>query len=270
MKAKFLIGILVLLASTVSASSSSIAAPKVGVGVECKTPGAKTTVKGLQLMCIKESPKPKWRAVPKLTTPSPTPSPSVSKLAITPIVSLTKALPSRTEPNDNSAVASIYLDLSSKLTTSKYYVVMNSKGRCWSGPINATLKSVITLESAISRGLFSSIDFGKIVKVIEIPKYPFSLECYLYPFAEYKFAVIETPLTTQFTFLGVSPITTVMYPDFVAPTPKPIVTPTYSSELKIIAGQICAPEGFSAKASDGLNYLCKKSTSDASLRWVRN
>jgi hypothetical protein len=270
MKVKFLTSTLAFLALTILSTPSSMAAPKVGVGIACTKPGTKTTINGLQLICMKESPQPKWRAMPKPTTPSPTPSSIVSKLAITPIVSLTKPLPSKSEPNTNSAVASIYLDFASKLASSRYYVVMNSVGRCWSGPVGTTLRSATSLESAISRGLFTSIDFGKRVKVIEIPTYPFSLECYLNSFAEYKFAVIETPLTTQFTLLGISPITTVEYPDFVAPTPKPSVTPNYSSELKIIAGQICAPEGFSAKASDGLSYVCKRSSSDASLRWVQN
>jgi hypothetical protein len=259
------IGVLILstLLLTLSVSVSAIAVEKVSSGAACKKMGSTASVKGKTFVCIKEKGKLKWGQQESQVDPAKTenPIPTVVVLPVTPVVSLGKSDVEGVPVN-----ASIFLDLKSFNAASKYFLVVNApRGlypNCQSGGMR-TGASTLYNTSAPSRPKFEGRTLA-----FPIPSFPITMECQLGEAPEYKFLVIQAPVTNALETAR-SPITTVLLPNYVAPSPKPSPSISTSSKVEISAGQVCAPEGVSIVATDGQNYVCKKSSTDSSLRWAK-
>lgn len=246
-----------------STSVSAVAAEKVTSGAVCKKIGSMATVKSQVFVCTKEKGKLKWRqqVMKEVPAKASDPSPTTAVLAIVPVVTLGKS--------DEAVVpvkATIYLESTSSLPASKYFLVVNAprglKPTCESGGQST---------GASSRYSTGSADRPKLegaTNTFPIPVFPITMECYLAEASEYKFFIVQAQ-SINGRDIAKSTITTIALPNYVAPTPKPSPTISTSSKLNISAGQICAPEGLSAKASDGQTYLCKKSDMDSAFRWIK-
>ena len=251
-----------------AASGSAIAAQHAIDGAVCKKPGSKSTVKGQVFQCMKEKKKLKWRAQAPQEMPvtTPTPAPAASVLPIVPVVSL-EVLDSQNKDfiSGVPVKATIYLSPTTALPTSKYFLVVNAPrglaSNCKSGG-QSTGKSSMYRTGFPGRPLLE----GR-TNIFPIPSFPITMECFLAEAPAYKFFVVQaSSLNAMET--AASPITTIDLPGYVAPTPKPTPSRTTSSQLNISAGQVCAPEGFSVKATDGQTYVCKKPTVGSGLRWA--
>lgn len=249
---------------TLAVSGSAIAAETARDGTACKKPGSKSTVKDQVLQCMKEKNKLRWRVQSKAVVPdeatSSAPAQSVAALPVVPIVSLGKS--------DNPAVpvkATVYLDMGTNKATSKYFLVVNApRGlapTCKSGGQSTGLSSTYRT------GFSGRPSLEGRTNIFPIPGFPITMECFLVEAPAYKFFVVQASSSNAFE-TAISPITTIDLPNYVAPTPKPSPTITTSSQLNISAGQVCAPEGFSVKATDGQTYVCKKPTVGSGLRWA--
>ena len=251
-----------------AAPGSAIAAENARDGAACKKPGSKSTVKGQVLQCTKEKKKLKWRAQApqELTAETPTPTPTVNVLPIVPVVSL-EVLDSQNKDFilGVPVKATIFLSPTTKLPTSKYFLVVNAPrglaSSCKSGG-QSTGISIMYRTGIPGRPLLE----GR-TNIYPIPSFPITMECSLAEAPAYKFFVVQasSPIAME---TAASPITTIDLPGYVAPTPKPTPSRTTSSQLNISAGQVCAPEGFSVKATDGQTYVCKKPTVGSGLRWT--
>jgi hypothetical protein len=217
---------------------------------------------------MKEKKKLKWRVqVPQeMPITTPTPAPAASVLPIVPVVSL-EVLDRQSKDSmfGTPVKATIYLSPTAALPTSKYFLVVNApRGlahSCKSGG-QSTGYSSIYRTGIPGRPLLE----GR-TNVFPIPIFPITMECSLAEAPAYKFFVVQaSSLNAMET--AVSPTTTIDLPGYVAPTPKPSPTVTTSSQLNIRAGQVCAPEGFSVKATDGQTYVCKKPSVGSGLRWA--
>jgi hypothetical protein len=217
---------------------------------------------------MKEKNKLKWRVQSKAVAPteatSTAPAQSVAVLRVVPIVSLGKS--------DNpiaSVKATVYLELSSPKPTSKYFLVVNAPrglaNSCTSGG-KSTGVAATQMSHRFTSDISGRVNFEGQVRAFPIPNFPITMECSLLEAPAYKFFVVEAQ-SANAQETAMSSITTINLPNYVAPTPKPSPSRTTSSQLNISAGQVCAPEGFSAKATDGQTYVCKKPTVGSGLRW---
>lgn len=255
--------ILSTLLAVLSASVPAKAEANVFNGASCKKIGAKSTVKGQVFTCTKEKNKLEWRQQAPKAGPAktPNPSPTTQVLSITPIVSLGKS-----DQVATPVRATIFLESSSSLPASNYFLVVNApRGLaqfCLSGGQRTGTSSWYTT------GFLSRPALEGRTLVFPIPKFPITMECDLAEASEYKFFVVQAQIINGMD-IAKSATTTIALPNYVAPTPKPSPSMSASSKLEISIGQACAPEGASVKASDGQTYLCKKSTTESSLGWIK-
>ena len=249
-------------------------------GAVCKKVGSMATVKGQVFVCTKEKSQLKWRPKSSKAAPSVLPSqtPAVNNLPIVPIISL--AMVDRTKVDTNSTEgkieavpvkASTYLEFNKSVSTLKYFLVINAPrglySTCFSGG-NRTGNSAPNIANQFSNRTLGSVKFEGKIGAYPIPAFPITMDCYLVEAVEYKFMVVQA-MSDNSAATPISKITSLVLPNYVAPTPKPSPTISTSSQLNISVGQVCAPEGLSAKASDGQTYICKKSDIDSAFRWIK-